>query len=84
MSKWVSGILITLHRLGGNVVIPIILEVSNLNAASALGVDSCTKGGDSNWDLLVAGECSRDNEVAKLTLGVDNGAAVILAARTTA
>lgn len=62
----------------------ITLQVTNLNAASALGVESSSKDGDSNRNLRVAREGSRDNNVADLKLSVEDRTSITLDLRSTA
>ena len=66
------------------VVRSVLLQVTNLDTAAHLGVDSGTKNRDSNWNLLVAWKSSGDDKLADLELSVDDRAAVALKLWTTA
>jgi hypothetical protein len=56
----------------------VLLQVANLDTAAHLGVDSGTKDGNSNWNLLVAWKSSGDDKLADLELSIHDRAAVAL------
>ena len=60
------------------VVSGILLQVTNLDAAAHLRVDSGAKDGDSNWNLLVTWKSRGDDKLAALDLSIHDRAAVAL------
>jgi hypothetical protein len=72
---------LTTHFL---LVVGILLQVTNLDAAANLWVEGDTKDGNSDGNLLVAWDSSRDDELAALELSIDDGAAVALKLWSTA
>lgn len=71
-------------RLDVVVSVVLLLEITNLDAASAFREHGETEHGESNRDFLIAGKGTRDNHVAHLALYVHDGAAVVFATGTTA
>lgn len=62
----------------------VLLQVTNLDAAADLGVNSGTENRDSDWNLLVAWKSGGDDKLADLELSIDDGAAVALKLWSTA
>jgi hypothetical protein len=54
------------------------LQVTDLDAASALRVDRGTEDRDGNWDLLIARKGGGNDEVANLELSIHDGASIAL------
>jgi hypothetical protein len=66
------------------VVVSLLLQVTNLDAAANLGEDGGAKQGNGNWDLLVAWESSGDNNIETLELRIEDGTAIALKLWSTA
>ena len=66
------------------VVVSLLLQVTNLDAAANLGEDGGAKQGNGNWDLLVAWESSGNNNVEALELSIEDGTAIALKLWSTA
>ena len=75
---------LTFHLLRVDVVVVSLLQVANLDAASALWEDGGSQDGDRNGNFLVAWKSSTHDQVEELALSVQDGASIVLAARSTA
>ena len=70
--------LVTFHRFRTDIVtttVP-VLEVTDLDTATALGKDGKASNGQRDRNLLVARQCPADDEVAALTLDVHDGTTI--------